>query len=399
MAEQVGSPRPDGVPRCGDDARWAAVLSRDPAADGRFFYGVKSTGIYCRPTCPSRRPKRSNVVFLETAEQAEREGFRPCLRCRPGEASPRQLSERTVASVRHLLDTMEPAPTLAQLGEAVGLSPYHLQRLFKRVTGLSPKDYAAARRAERLKAGLRRGESVTSALYDAGYGSARALYDRAGERLGMSPGAYRRGGEGMTIRFTVERTPLGLMLLAATPKGICALRFGDAGRFRDGDRFGGGERLVAELRDEFPRATLVEDPGEPGGLERYVHAVLAYLQGEFHRLDLPLDVASTDFRQKVWGALQAIPYGETRSYGDVAEAIDNPKAARAVARACAANPVALVVPCHRVVRAGGQVGGYRWGVDRKRGLLDQEKLRSKQTAVSRVEKHPARPAGLEDELA
>jgi AraC family transcriptional regulator of adaptative response/methylated-DNA-[protein]-cysteine methyltransferase len=369
-------------PPSSDDARWAAVTSRDPAADGVFFYGVRSTGIYCRPTCPARRPSRSKVAFFETTEAAEAQGFRPCRRCRPGEAkggpgAPPGADQGIVARVRHLLDTADPPPSLGELSEAVGLSPSHLQRLFKRATGLSPKQYADARRVEQLKSGLRQGATVTAALYDAGYGSSRALYDKAGERLGMSPGAYRRGGLGVTVRFTLADTPLGPMLLAATTKGICALRFAggaperagvggpDPGPVSGPDR----EDLLRGLREEFSKATLVEDAR---GLDRPVQAVLSYLRGDQHRLDLTADLAPTAFQQKVWKALQAIPYGETRSYAEVAEAIGRPTATRAVARACAANPVALVVPCHRVVRADGGLAGYRWGADRKRRLLEQE---------------------------
>jgi AraC family transcriptional regulator, regulatory protein of adaptative response / methylated-DNA-[protein]-cysteine methyltransferase len=338
-----------------DDARWEAVIRRTPAADGLFYYGVQSTGIYCRPTCPSRRPKREHVAFFVTPEAAEQAGFRPCLRCHPKEVSTQQ---RVVAQARDLLEALDPAPTLAQLGAAVGMSPYHLQRLFRKATGMSPREYAAALRTERLKAGLRQGATVTGALYDAGYGSARALYDQAHRQLGMSPGAYKKGGQGVTIQYTLQDTPLGRMLLAATARGICALRFGE------------DEPLLAELHQEFPRATMVADAGD---LDGYVSAVSAYLRGEHRRLDLPLDVNATAFQQKVWDALCAIPYGETRSYQAVAQSIGDPRAVRAVARACATNPVALVVPCHRVVRAGGELSGYRWGVERKRRLLDREK--------------------------
>ena len=360
-----------------DTARWAAVLSRDPAADGSFFYGVSSTRVYCRPTCPARRPKRDRVTFFDTPEQAERAGFRPCLRCRPRDDRPRAALEEAVAHARRLLDTAGPAPTLAQLGEAVGLSPHHLQRLFKRATGVSPREYAATRRVERLKEELRRGLSVTQALYEAGYGSARALYDQASAHLGMSPGAYKRGGLGITIRYVFAATPVGPVMLAATAKGICALRFGER------------NQLLAELRSEFPRATLLEDGRDQGqdqdrareegrareadrGPGYYVRAVVAHLLGRNHHLDLPLNPPATPFQEKVWGALSAIPYGETRSYREVAEMIGRPKAARAVARALAANPVALAVPCHRVVRASGQPGGYRWGVALKRELLRRE---------------------------
>jgi AraC family transcriptional regulator of adaptative response/methylated-DNA-[protein]-cysteine methyltransferase len=337
-----------------DDLRWEAVSRRLPAADGQFVYAVTSTGIYCRPTCPSRRPRRENVAFFETGEAAAAAGFRPCLRCHPDDVSTQQ---RVVAHVRELLDTLEPAPSLAQLGAAVGMSPYHLQRLFKKATGMSPREYAALRRAERLKAELRHGATVTGALYDAGYGSTRAVYDQAHRHLGMSPGAYKRGGQGVTIRYTLFDTPLGRMLLAATPTGICALRFGD------------DEPLLADLQHEFPRSTLVSGGHE---LESFVAAVVRYLAGGGGNLDLPLDVQATAFQQRVWGALQAIPYGETRSYQQVAQSMGEPRAVRAVARACATNPVALVVPCHRVVRAGGELSGYRWGVERKRQLLEQE---------------------------
>lgn len=338
-----------------DEARWTAIVARDRAADGLFVYGVTSTGVYCRPTCPSRRANRANVRFFTSPEEAEGAGFRPCLRCRPGEVSAHQ---QIVARVKELLETSDPAPSLAALGEAVGMSPQHLQRVFSRATGLSPKQYAAGQRAERLKAALRQGASVTTALYDAGYGSTRALYDKAHLHLGMSPGAYRRGGEGVAITYAFADTPLGRMMLAATGAGICALRFGDE------------EALRAELRAEFPRATLRE---EPDGLQEYLGAVGAYLAGANRSLDLPLDVAATEFQQRVWRALRAIPYGETRSYKDVAGMIGDPKAVRAVARACATNPVALVVPCHRVVRSGGELSGYRWGVERKRRLLEGER--------------------------
>lgn len=383
-----------------DTARWAAVLSRDPAADGSFFYGVSSTRVYCRPTCPARRPKRDRVTFFDTPEQAERAGFRPCLRCRPRDDRPRAALEEAVAHARRLLDTAGPAPTLAQLGEAVGLSPHHLQRLFKRATGVSPREYAATRRVERLKEELRRGLNVTQALYEAGYGSARALYDQASAHLGMSPGAYKRGGLGITIRYVFAATPVGPVMLAATAKGICALRFGER------------NQLLAELRSEFPRATLLEDGRDQGqdqgqareegrGPGDYVRAVVAHLLGQNRHLDLPLDPPATPFQEKVWGALSAIPYGETRSYGEVAEMIGRPKAARAVAQALAANPVALAVPCHRVVRASGQPGGYRWGVALKRELLRREAEAVRQGPASErragESPHPVAPGGNDDD--
>lgn len=338
-----------------DEGRWEAVIQRNADADGEFCYGVVTTGVYCRPSCPSRRPKRENVAFFSTPAAAEAAGLRACLRCHPKAVSTQQ---RVVVQAQALLDSADPPPTLAQLGVAVGMSPYHLQRLFRRTTGLTPKQYVAAQRTERLKAGLRQGDSVTSALYGAGYGSARALYDQAHKQLGMSPGAYRRGGRGVMIKYTLRDTPIGRMLLAATERGICALYFGD------------DEALLAELRSEFPSATLVVDGGD---LDAQVSAVTAYLTGEEHRLELPVDVAGTAFQQKVWDALRTIPYGQTRSYQEVARSIGEPTAARAVARACATNRVALLVPCHRVVRAGGALSGYRWGVERKCQLLEDER--------------------------
>jgi AraC family transcriptional regulator, regulatory protein of adaptative response / methylated-DNA-[protein]-cysteine methyltransferase len=338
-----------------DEARWQAVLQRDSLADGTFYYGVRSTGIYCRPTCPSRRPKRVNVAFFDTAGAAEQAGFRPCLRCRPTEES---AAEQVVAQVQALLETADPVPTLAALGQAVGLSPFHLQRLFRRATGLTPKAYAQLRRSERLKEGLKQGASVTEAMYEAGYGSARALYEKAGGDLGMTPGAYRNGGRGERIAYACRETPVGTMLVAATPRGVCALRFGEPGP------------MVAELQGEFPRAHLVQDAA---AVEPYVAWVLAYLAGKQPAETPQFDVAATAFQQRVWAALRAIPYGQTRSYGEVAAMIGQPSAVRAVARACATNPVALMVPCHRVIRAGGDLSGYRWGVQRKQALLDRER--------------------------
>jgi AraC family transcriptional regulator of adaptative response/methylated-DNA-[protein]-cysteine methyltransferase len=338
------------------EERWQAVLQRARAYDGRFVYAVLSTGIYCRPTCPSRRPRRENVRFYDSIEAAAQAGFRPCQRCQPHKASAEQ---RVVAQVQQLLRSAETPPTLAALGATVGLSPFHLQRLFKKATGLSPREYANLHRAQRLKEELKAGSSVTDALYEAGYGSSRALYEAASQHLGMTPGAYRRGGAGERIAYACAQTPLGTVLVAATGRGLCALRFGE----------GDGAALVAELRAEFPRAVLVEAPHE---LAPYIDAVQAYLAGRRQGLDLPLDLQATAFQQRVWKALRDIPYGEVRSYKQVAEMIGEPKAVRAVARACAANPVALAVPCHRVVRTGGDLSGYRWGVARKEALLRQE---------------------------
>jgi AraC family transcriptional regulator, regulatory protein of adaptative response / methylated-DNA-[protein]-cysteine methyltransferase len=334
------------------DGRWRAVEQRDPAADGLFVYAVTSTGIYCRPTCPSRRPRQEHVRFFDGPEAAEAAGFRACRRCEPQSVN---TGQRVVAEVARLLQTAERAPSLAALGQAVGMSPYHLQRLFKRATGLSPKQYAAAMAATRLKAELQQGTTVTGALYEAGYGSARAAYDQAGRHLGMTPGAYRAGGAGQRIRYSCVESPLGSVLVAATEKGLCAVRLGEE------------TAMVAELATEFPRAELVKDVA---GVQPYVEAILADAGPP---ATLPLDVRGTAFQQRVWEALRSIPYGQVRSYREVAEMIGEPTAVRAVARACASNPVALVIPCHRVVRSNGELSGYRWGVERKQELLRRER--------------------------
>lgn len=342
-------------PYTDDAARWQAVLERDPAADSAFYYGVRSTGIYCRPTCPARRPGRDTVAFFDAPAAAEQMGFRPCRRCYPNEVSAQQ---QVVAHVQLLLDTIEPTPSLRELGKVVGFSPFHLQRLFKRATGLSPKQYATVQRTHRLKAELKKGTSVTTAMYEAGFGSSRPLSDTAREELGMNPSTYRTGGQGERIAYALTDSPLGRMLIAATDKGVCAVKLGD------------DAALVNELQAEFPGATLTHDAQ---AVEPHAQAVLDHLAGRQARLDLPLDVHGTAFQQRVWAALGEIPYGQTRSYSEVAQMIGEPSAVRAVARACATNPVALAVPCHRVVRSSGELSGYRWGVERKRALLDRER--------------------------
>lgn len=336
------------------DPRWLAVLARDSHADGTFWYAVRTTRVYCRPSCPSRHARVENVSFYGSPEDARTDGYRPCRRCHPDEIGAHQ---RLVAHIQQLLDTAYPTPTLAELGEATGLSPFHLQKVFKRITGLSPKQYAMRARTDRLKGELREGTGVTAALYGAGHPSSRTLYDPATDQLGMSPVAYQRGGVGQTIAYALTDSPLGRLLVAATARGLCAVRFGD------------DATLVGELRAEYPKAALVED--EPG-LAPYVEALRIHLMGR-QSWSLPTDVSASDFQRCVWEALGRIPYGETRSYAQVAEMIGRPSAVRAVARACASNPLALVVPCHRVVRTGGQLGGYRWGMDRKQSLLDQER--------------------------
>jgi AraC family transcriptional regulator of adaptative response/methylated-DNA-[protein]-cysteine methyltransferase len=338
-----------------DDAAWSAVLARDAGADGRFVYAVGSTGIYCRPSCPSRRPRRRGVTFFATADDAERAAFRACRRCDPrGRRAP---AAELIARACRALDDSDGPLTLAALGGALGVSPFHLQRTFKRVVGVTPKEYAAARRVARLKASLPGAATVTEAVYEAGYGSGSRVYERP--LLGMTPATYRSGGRGARIAFTTAATPLGRLLVAATAHGVCAVSLGS------GDR-----ALERALRAEYPRATVERDGRALGP---WVAAIVASLDGDRRGLALPLDVQATAFQRRVWQALREIPRGETRSYAELADAIGAPTAARAVARACSTNPVALLIPCHRVVRGDGAVGGYRWGAARKRRLLDGER--------------------------
>jgi AraC family transcriptional regulator, regulatory protein of adaptative response / methylated-DNA-[protein]-cysteine methyltransferase len=339
-----------------DAQRWQALSERNAHADGAFFYGVKTTGVFCRPSCASRQPRRENVDFFATAEAARAAGFRDCKRCQPG-GLPREL-----AIVNRACAALDTDPqrrlTLTQLSEIVHVSPFHLQRLFKRVVGVSPRQYQAAQRGAALRDALQRGSDVTRAAVDAGFGSPSRMYESASTELGMAPSAYRRKGAGLTVHYACAPTALGLVLVAATSKGICKIGFGD-----DADELG------AELRGEFANAELVEDAGR---LAPFIAQVEAYLDGTRQRFELPLDIAATAFRQRVWDALRRIPYGETRSYSEIAEAVGSPRAVRAVASACATNPVALAIPCHRVVQKGGALAGYRWGLTRKAALLDAE---------------------------
>ncbi len=362
------APAIDAPPLALNDVRcWEAVLTRDTTADGMFVYAVRSTGIYCRPSCPSRKPKRERVDFFLLPEAAEGAGFRACLRCHPDAVTicgpQRDPQVELVQRVCHAIEANPEEPlTLASLSAAVHLSPFHVQRTFKRVMGITPRQYAEACRVERLKGELRKGEAVTSALYGAGYGSSSRLYERAPAQLGMTPAAYRRGGAGIHIQYTVVPCPLGSLLVAATERGICAITLGDA-----------DETLAAALTTEYPAAAIVRDDS---GLDAAVAAIVRHLHGEQPHLDLPLDVQATAFQWRVWEALRAIPYGTTRSYSEVARAIGQPTAARAVAQACATNHVALAIPCHRVVREDGSAGGYRWGIERKQALLAQERTAS-----------------------
>jgi AraC family transcriptional regulator of adaptative response/methylated-DNA-[protein]-cysteine methyltransferase len=343
-----------------DAARWQAVLNRDAQADGTFVYAVHSTGVYCRPSCPSRRPRRDRVSFFALPEAAEHAGFRACKRCHPEQAAIRDPHVELVQRVCRAIAANPEGPlTLATLSADVNLSPFHLQRIFKRVMGITPKQYADAARMERFKGELRKGEAVTSALYGAGYGSSSRLYERADTQLGMTPAVYRKGGAGMQLTYAIVPCALGMILVAATERGVCAVTLGDS-----------ADALVGGLRREYPAAQIHEDATH---LSEAVEAILRHLAGEQPHLDLPLDIQATAFQWRVWEALRQIPYGDTRSYGEIAQAIGQPTAARAVAQACGHNPVALAIPCHRVVREDGSLGGYRWGVERKRAILAQER--------------------------
>jgi AraC family transcriptional regulator of adaptative response/methylated-DNA-[protein]-cysteine methyltransferase len=350
-----------------EESYWQAVQTRDAGADGMFFYAVRSTGIYCRPTCPSRRPRRDQVLFFQQPDAAEQAGFRPCLRCSPHKASAHEPQVELIQrACDYIAERADDAPTLEEIGQAVGLSPYHLQRTFKRIMGITPRQYAETCRVDRLKTRLKEGDDVTTALYEAGYGSSSRLYEQAPARLGMTPATYRRGGLGAQISYTIADSPLGRLLVAATERGVCFVSLGND-----------ESTLDAALRSEYPAAELTRDGVDPAAspvpaLRAWVGAILDHLRGQQPHLDLPVDVRATAFQCRVWEALRAIPYGSTRSYRAVAEALGQPGAARAVARACATNPVALVIPCHRVIGEDGELRGYRWGAERKRELLDQE---------------------------
>ena len=339
-------------------ACWRAIYERDNRFDGLFVFGVRSTGIYCRPSCPAKKPLRKHVLFFDTPQQAERKGFRPCKRCHP--QSQIQPNAQKIRQVCGYIEAHLDEPlTLAQLGKQVGFSPHHLQRVFKQALGVSPKQYADACRLGSFQDKLRRGDAVTSAVYAAGYGSSSRVYGRTAARLGMTPATYGKGGKGLEISYVIVDSPLGRLLVAATEKGVCKVSLGDS----DAD-------LQADLQRHYHAATLRQ--GE-SGFQAWVIAIVAYLKGRRTTLALPIDVRATAFQWQVWEALQKIPYGSTRSYAEVAASLGRPKAARAVANACANNPVALVTPCHRVVRGDGSLGGYRWGLARKRALLELER--------------------------
>jgi AraC family transcriptional regulator of adaptative response/methylated-DNA-[protein]-cysteine methyltransferase len=340
-----------------DAVRWGAVLRRDRRHDGAFVFGVTSTGIYCRPSCPAKRARRDRVRFFDAPASAEAAGFRACRRCHPRDGDAGDPRRTLVARVKETLAGADAVLSLAELARRVGVSPWHLQRTFKQATGLSPREYAAARRVERLKSGLQHGRSVSDAIYDAGYGSSSRAYEEAGARLGMTPASYRKGGRGQRLSYAIASSPFGRLLVATTDKGIAAVYFGD----KDAG-------LLSMLRREYPAAEIVRDSGAHAD---WVEAVAARVRGGSAR-EVPVDIQATAFQWRVFEALRRIPSGETRTYGEIAKAIGAPGAARAVGRACATNPVAVVIPCHRAVGASGTHTGYRWGLERKKRLLASE---------------------------
>jgi len=342
------------------DTFWDAVLARDSRFDGRFVFAVHSTKIFCRPSCPARRPRRDRVAFFPLPEAAAQAGFRACKRCLPQQAS---VVDPQVGMVQRVCRLLERNPdetlSLENLGNDVGLSPFHVQRTFKNLMGITPREYAEAIRTDRFKSRVRGGASVTNSMYDAGYGSSSRLYERANSELGMTPATYSRGGKEVVIDYATTKSPLGYLLVAATNKGLCAVRLGNTiGALED------------DLKNEYSAAEIRKSAG---ALDNALQQIVEHLEGKQPKLSLPLDIRATAFQRQVWQALQSIPYGSTRSYSEVAKAIGQPKAVRAVARACATNPVALVIPCHRVIRGNESLGGYRWGIERKKKLLEKEK--------------------------
>jgi len=359
-----GPQEPDRVPKpiesrgVIDDSRWQAVLGRDGASDGKFVFAVSSTGVYCRPSCPAKRPRRQNVTFFPRPEEAERAGFRECLRCRPKAMAGNPRQELVKSVCRYIEQHLDEPLTLERLGAEFGQSPFHLQRTFKSVLAITPREYANSCRMRGFRRNLKAGHSVTRAMYDAGYSSSSRLYSRTSSELGMEPAKYRRGAIAAPIRYALTDSPLGRMLIGATGKGICSIQFA-----------GSDEELEEGFKQEFPFAIRRRDDED---LERLAGEVVGRISGAEQASSLPLDIQATAFERRVWSYLQSIRFGQTRSYSAVAKAIRRPTAARAVARACARNPVPIVIPCHRVVRADGDLGGYRWGVERKKKLLALE---------------------------
>ena len=341
-----------------NDPRWAAIVARDARADGSFFYSVKTTGVYCRPSCAARLPRPQNVAFHISRAQAERAGFRPCKRCKPDQPGLAEQHAARIAAVCRLIESSEDAPNLDTLAAHAGMSTYHFHRVFKSITGVTPKAYAAAHRATRVRTELGRADSVTDAIFDAGYNSNARFYEKSNALLGMTPSDYRKGGRNTQIRFAIGECSLGAILVACSERGVCAILLGDD-----------ANALARDLQDRFSQASLIGGDAE---FERLVAQVVGFVEAPGLGLDLPLDVRGTAFQQRVWQALRKIPAGKTASYSDIAARIGSPKSIRAVAQACAANRLAVAIPCHRVVRNDGALSGYRWGVERKRALLDHE---------------------------
>lgn len=357
----------DRADRMASPLYWQAVKQRRSAADGTFVYAVRTTGIYCRPSCPSKKPRADRVVFFTGPRDAERAGYRACQRCRPQLASPQGEAAQLVRRVCQKIDqTLASDPearlTLLELSRSFGVKAHKIERLFQRILGITPRQFTDAQRMAQLKSKLQKGEKVTKAMYDTGFGSSSRLYERAPAQMGMTPAAYRRGGEGMAISYTVARCPLGRVLVAATERGVSAVYLGDS-----------EEPLKKALAKEYPRAEICRDVA---GIGPWVRRIIRHLRGQEPHIDLPLDVQATAFQRRVWEELQRIPYGSTKSYAEVARAIGKPRAIRAVARACATNPVSIVVPCHRVVREDGNLAGYRWGLERKETLISRERKRA-----------------------
>ncbi len=352
-----------------DQARWNAVQSRSTVADGRFVYAVKTTGVYCRPSCPSRRAHRRNVAFYDSPAAARAAGFRACKRCKPDGVSPATETQAAVAAACRLIERAEAPPSLADLAATAGLSRHHFHRLFKAATGLTPRAYGAAHRAQQIRNGLQKSATVTGAIYDAGYSSGSRFYETAAGVLGMTPKSYRAGGEGMTIRFAIADSTLGKVLVAATDKGLCAL-------FLDND----ARVLRRELAARFPKAEIAAGDA---AFAKTVARVVEIVEQPRRGTKLPLDVLGTAFQQRVWEGLRRIPAGETISYAELARRIGAPKAVRAVGTACGANPVSVIIPCHRVVATDGKLTGYRWGVERKRELLTREGVLKRTVSAKR----------------
>jgi AraC family transcriptional regulator of adaptative response/methylated-DNA-[protein]-cysteine methyltransferase len=356
VAGGAGGPRV--VAFADDESRWQAVVQKDRAADGVFFYSVATTGVYCRPCCPARLARRENVAFYETVEQARRAGFRPCKRCRPNDGFLDKRPNEIVTRACRLIETAEELPNLADLAAAVGVSQFHFHRMFKAVTGVTPKAYAAGHRAQRVRNELTEGTTVTETYYKAGFNSSGRFYATSTEQLGMTPSAFRAGGTGIDIRFAVGECSLGSILVAASDKGVCAIFLGN-----DPDA------LARDLQDRFPKANLI---GGDETFDLWVAQVVGFVENPAIGLALPLDIRGTSFQVRVWDALQQIPPGSTVSYAEIAKRIGQPTATRAVAQACGANPLAVAIPCHRVVRNDKSISGYRWGVERKTELLRRE---------------------------